>query len=281
VTEGRPVTGDDLAAGIDRLGLANRVIEIHVSLRSFPSVVGGPMTLADAFLSAGCTLVVSTGAHEAFRVPAPRDDRPVRNGLDYDLEDALALRSPPPGLTDVYDETRSETDPWLGVTPAYVASRPDRVRCKRPVGNFCALGPRAQELIASEMAADVFGPLRALVACDGMVLLMGVTLTRMTFLHLAEVEAGRRPFVHWARGKDGRSIRYMGGKCSEGFDNLAAELAPYEVVTTVGASRWRLFSAADVLVVAASAIRRDPSITHCSNPTCVECEDAVAGGPMD
>jgi NADPH-dependent 2,4-dienoyl-CoA reductase/sulfur reductase-like enzyme len=46
------------------------------------------------------------------------------------------------------------------------------------------------DLIGAETDADVFGPLRALADHDGAVVLMGVGLTRMTLLHLAEVEAG-------------------------------------------------------------------------------------------
>ena len=251
-----------------------------MSLKSFPQIETGPVTLVESFLAAGCTLVLPTAAHLAFRIPAPPDDRPPRNGVDYEAEDARAVLSQPPGLTDIYDERRTETDPWLGVTPAYVASRPDRIRSQRPVGNFCALGPHARDLIAADTAADVFGPLRALVERDGMVLLMGVTLTRMTLLHLAEVEAGRRPFVHWARGADGRPVRYRSGMCSQGFDNLTDDLAPHATTTTVGASCWRLFNAGDVVRAATAAIRSNPSITHCADPTCIECDDAVAGGPV-
>ena len=278
---GAQVTGHDLDSAIDRLGLAGKSIEMHVSLKSFPRVEGGPATLVDAFLAAGCTVVMWTSAHAAFRVPAPLDDRPRRNGVDYAAEDASAAASPWPGMSTIYNDTLTKTDTWLGITPQYLASRSDRVRSKLPVGNVSALGPAAAQLVAADTAADVFGPLRALAASDGMVLLMGVSLTRMTILHLAEVEAGRRPFIHWARAEDDRVVRYLAGACSEGFDNLADDLAPHEVQTTVGASRWRLFDAASAVQIAASSIRRNPSITHCLDPTCLECADAIGGGPID
>jgi aminoglycoside 3-N-acetyltransferase len=279
---GAVVTADDLASAIGRLGLADKIIEIHVSLKSFPRIEGGPAALVDAFLSSGCTVVMWTSAHETFRVPAPPDDRPHRNGVDYAAEDAHVKAVPWLGMSDVYDETRTETDPWLGATSAHVARRPDRVRSKRPVGTVSAVGPHARRMIAAETAEDVFGPLRALAGSpDGRVLLMGVSLTRMTILHLAEIEAGRRPFIHWARGADGRAVRYMAGACSEGFDNLADDLANHETHTRVGNSRWRLYQASDTVRIAAAAIRRTPSITHCPDPTCIECADAIAGGPID
>jgi aminoglycoside 3-N-acetyltransferase len=280
-TDRETVTRDDLESAIARLGLADKAIEIHVSLKSFPRVDGGPATLVDSFLSAGCTLVVPTFAAQTFSVAPPPDDRPSRNGIDYAAEDRRAAAVPPPGMRNIYDETRPETDTWLGATPAYVARRSDRVRCKLPVGDFSAVGPHARDLIAAETAADIYGPLRALAASDGMVLLMGVTLIRMTLLHLAEIEAGRRPFIRWALGTDGQPVRCMGGECSMGFDNLAEDLAPHETNAEVGASRWRLFHASEVLDTASSVIRQNPSITHCPDPTCIECADAIAGGPID
>jgi aminoglycoside N3'-acetyltransferase len=125
----------------------------------------------------------------------------------------------------------------------------------------------------------VFGPLRALVALDGVAVLVGVSLTRLTLLHLAEADAGRRPFIRWALGADGTPMRCRCGECSMGFDNLGPQLEPVERRTTVGASHWRVFSATEVVNRAAAAIREDPAITHCSNPECIECADAIAGGP--
>ena len=255
---------------------------MHVSLKSFPRIDGGPAALVEAFLDRGCTVVMWTSAHEAFRVPAPSDDRPHRNGVEYAAEEAAAAEVPWPGMSNIYDETSTETDSWLGVTPAYVAHRPDRLRSKHPVGNVCAVGPHARRVIEADTADDVFGPLRALAAMgDGVVLLVGVSLTRMTILHLAEIEAGRRPFIHWARGADGRAVRYLAGACSEGFDNLADDLADHETETQVGASRWRLYQASEAVRIAAQAIRRTPSITHCPDRACIECADAIAGGPID
>jgi aminoglycoside 3-N-acetyltransferase len=123
--------------------------------------------------------------------------------------------------------------------------------------------------------------LRALVEEDDAVVLMGVDLTSMTLLHLAEVEAGRRPFIRWARGPDGRAVRVRAGECSKGFDSLAPALAPVERQVPVGDSRWRVFPAREAMKLAAQAIRTDPSITHCPNPGCIECEDAIVGGPLD
>ncbi|HEX4905089.1 MAG TPA: AAC(3) family N-acetyltransferase [Acidimicrobiales bacterium] len=271
---------DDIAAGVERLGLGGLPVGIHVSLRSFGGIVGGPATLVNGLLAEGCTVLIPTMAGQLFAIPAPPDDRPERNGRDYAEKDALAAAEPWPGQSDVYDASRTEVDAWLGTTPAYVAARPDRHRAASVPGAFSAVGPLAADLIAADEARDQFGPLRALVDRDGWVVLMGVSLTSMTLLHLSEVEAGRTPFVYWALGADRQPVRTLGGGCSMGFDALAPVLAPVERTTDVGSSRWRAFPARDVIRLAAAAIRADPDVMRCANAECLECRDAAAGGPI-
>ena len=274
--------GDETAIGqaAERLGLAGRAICLHASLRSFPTLARGPATLIDGLLSTGATVMVAAMGGQAFAIPAPPDDRPARNGIDYRKKDQQAAAAPWPGSSDIYDPSRCEVDDWLGATSAYVASRPDRVRAPRS-GTFCAVGPLARELTASETEDDVFGPLRSLAAVDGWILLAGVGLTSMTLLHAAEVEAGRRPFVRWMRGPDGSSMRVGVGGCSAGFERLAPVLASAERRVVVGASTWRAYPVESVLTLAARAIRADPGITGCDDPSCQECPDAIAGGPVD
>jgi len=278
---GRQVTRAELAAAISGLSLEGAPVAVHVSLRSFPRVDGGPATLVGAFLDLGCTLLVPTMANTLFGIPAPLHDRPIRNARDYALKDASAARDPWPGLSDIYDPSRTDTDSELGVTPAYVASHPDRARSSRSPGSLTAIGPLAAQLMAAETDHDMFGPYRALKARGGHVLLIGVGLDRMTILHLAEVEAGRRPFIYWVRGPDGEPMRSRGGACSSGFPNLDQVLAPLESTTRVGRSEWRLFPARELLTTAAEAIRSNPTITRCDDQGCTECPDAIAGGPIE
>ena len=273
---GRPVTRARLASAISGLGLDSTPVAMHVSLRSFPRVEDGPAGLVGAFLDRGCTLLVPTMANTRFAIPPPTDDRPLRNGRD----DASAPRDTWPGLREIYDPSCTAVDPDLGATSTFVASHPDRVRAKRSPGSLAALGPLADQLMAAETADDMFGPYRALVAHGGSVLLIGVGLDRMTILHLAEVEAGRQPFIYWVRGPDGEPMRSRGGACSDGFVNLEPVLAPIETTTVVGQSVWRRFSARELVTAAADAIRANPSITRCEEPACIECRDAIAGGPV-
>ena len=267
----------EVAGALRELGIERRPIEVHVSVRSFGGLEDGPATIVDGVLAAGSTVLAATMAPDLFGIAAPPGDRPSRNGIDY----SIAGDEQPEESIGAYDPTRTEVSDWLGAFSAHVAARPDRIRCRYASGEFSAVGPLASRLIGAETDADVFGPLRALVKENGAVVLMGVGLTRMTLLHLAEVEAGRRPFIRWARGRDGRAVRVRAGECSEGFESLAPTLAPVERRLLVGASQWRVFPAREALELAGDAIRTNPSITHCPNPECVECADAIAGGPLE
>lgn len=274
------VTAGEIADGARRLGLAGSAVFVHASLRSFPRLARGPETLVDGLLSTGATVMVATMAGEAFGVPAPADDRPARNAIDYAEVDRQVAGAPRAGSANIFSPASHAVDEGLGATSAYIASHPDRIRSPRS-GTFSAVGPLAAALMSAEDASDVFGPLRALRDRNGWVLLAGVDLTRMTLLHLAEVEAGRKPFVRWMRAPDGSATRVGVGECSMGFERLAPALASEERRTSVGASTWRAYPAAPAVDLAARAIRADPDITRCDKPACEECADAIAGGPIE
>jgi aminoglycoside 3-N-acetyltransferase len=268
------VTLDDIRAALRSLDLSRRPVCVHSSLRSFGRVEGGADTVIDAFLAEGCTLLVPAQSY-LYAVPPPPDQRPARNGWDYDT-----YPGPTDGIGRVYTPASREVDRSIGAVPAAVLARPDAVRGDHPLSSFAALGPRARSLVAGQTPDATDAPLEALVGAAGFVLLIGVGLTRMTLLHVAEHRAGREPFRRWANGPDGLPRMVRAGSCSEGFEQLAPALAPLRRELLVGASRWHLYPAAATLDTATAAIRANPRITHCGDPACARCRDAVLGGPI-
>jgi len=265
------VDAAQLRAAARGLGLEGRPVCVHGSLRSFGWVEGGAAAVVQALLDAGCTVMAPTFSSEAY---ALRPDPP----------DAILRNAPPPPEpfpTEVrpYTSESRALDADMGAIPAAVLAMPGSVRGNHPVNSFTAVGPRARELIAPQRAADVYAPLAALAAAGGAVVLMGVGLEYATLLHLAEKRAGRTPFARWAFGPDGRVMRVQAGGCSEGFGALEPVLAPAMREGRVGASRWMVLDAEPALRLAAAAIRAHPEITHCADPECVRCNDAVLGGP--
>jgi len=266
----------DIRRGIEELGLAGLPVCVHSSMRSFGHVEGGADAIIDAFLAASCTLVVPTFRY-ANEIEPP-EDAPVyaRNGWSGARRARLARSVP-----EAYDPSSNTlTDAEMGALPAAVLRRPGRARGLHPIDSFSALGPLAGELIATQTPLNVYGPLRAIGARGGHVVLMGVGLKRMTLLHAAEQDSGRELFHRWALDREGKPVEVLIGGCSEGFHHLEPAIGHLARETRVGQSHWRAFPVNATLAAAAAAIRANPQITHCGNPDCGTCPDAVLGGPL-
>jgi aminoglycoside N3'-acetyltransferase len=267
------VTMRHVSEGARAAGMSGRPICVHASLRSFGWVEGGASAVVDGLLAEGCTVMVPTFSW-TFAVPPPRAE-PPRNGWDYE-----GLEGPTGGIGRAYSPDTMEMDEQdMGAIPAAVVGRAGRVRGNHPLCSFAAVGPRGHELISGQEPLNVWAPLGALAEEEGAVVLMGVGLDKMTLLHLAEQVAGRNPFRRWANGPDGQTMEVEVGGCSDGLGSLDSILSPVMRESKVGGSVWRVFPAEAALDAAARAIRRDPMITHCGDPGCGRCRDAVAGGP--
>jgi aminoglycoside N3'-acetyltransferase len=268
------VTLHNIREAAQALGISNRALCIHASLRSFGKVEGGASAVVEGLLAEGCTVMVPTFSW-TFAVP-PSGARPTQNGWNYD-----AYAGPTAGIGRVYRPDTVEIDREdMGAIAAAVVARPERTRGNHPLCSFAVVGPLAHALIAGQRPLNVWGPFNALAEADGLVVLMGVALDKMTLLHAAEQMAGRNPFRRWANGPDGQPMQVEVGGCSHGFGSFGPVLSSLESTARVGASAWRVFPAKDALHAAASAIRDNPQLTHCGDPECGRCRDAVLGGPV-
>ncbi len=272
------VTAGEIRRAIQKADLTQQVLCIHSSLSSFGHLEDGAATILQALLAEECTLLVPTFSYAAFAIAPPADPamRPLRNGLDYDHSSTIYLGAGP----EVYTQETQEIDMTMGAFPRAIVESPGRIRGAHALNSFAAIGPLAHELIAGQSSSDVYAPLRVLTKMRGTILLMGVGLERMTFLHYAEQEAGRTLFRRWANGPDHRPLMVAVGGCSEGFERLAPWLAAYERQALVGQSLWRIFPARETLQAATQAIQSYPRITHCDDAQCLHCADAIQGGPL-
>lgn len=254
--------------------MESKPVCLHTSLRSFGTPRAQADHLIEVFLDAGATVMAPTFTHGMFGVRPPPHLRPPRNGSDYDRPDMNDA-----GRDRVFDPSSNEVDESLGTLPRVLLRRPGRIRGNHPISSFTAIGPLASQLITGQHGQDVFAPLARLGKLDGIVLLIGVGLTRMTLLHLAEKRSGRVLFRRWANGPDGEPVMVEAGGCSEGFGNFEPALAAVRREVQVRESRWQVFPARSTLNLATHAIRINQRITHCGQ-ACLRCDDAVAGGPL-
>lgn len=272
------VVMNDIRCAVRALGLSGRPVCIHSSLRSFGRVERGATTLLQGLLAEGCTVLVPSFSIAAFAIepPAGAEMRPARNGLNYEGSTTFYLA----GGRDTYRLDTKEIDLSMGAIPTAVVNWPERIRGDHPLNSFAAIGPLARLLLQDQNSTDVYAPLRVLTGREGAIVLMGVGLERMTFLHYAEQAAGRIPFRRWANGPDRKTLLVAVGSCSEGFDHFAPLLAPFNQQFLVGESIWQVFPARETLEVAVQAMQRNPSITHCDDDECERCADAIQGGPL-
>lgn len=269
---------DDLTATFDALAPHDCPLMLHVSLRSLGTpIAGGADTLLDALLTRGRTVLVPAFTEPQFGLPAPAALRPARNGVDYGKFPA----EPPLPDSSAYSPGCGLINARLGVFAATTIKRCGAVRGDHPLNSFAALGPLAEELIAAQTPADVYGPIRELAAREGRILLIGVGLNRMTAIHLAEQQSGRRLFLRWAKATDGRVSMFEVGSCSEGFPRLEPALRQYACPAAIGDSQLRAYPARQVLDAASAAMREDQGITYCGDSDCLLCRDSIAGGPVE
>jgi aminoglycoside 3-N-acetyltransferase len=269
-----PITQAQIREAVERSGLANRVVCLHASLKSFGPVEGGADAVIDAFLSAGCTLIVPAFFYDNQAPPPPGWSIP-QNGLDSEW---IAGRTHAVG----YDPDANQiTREAMGAIPARVLERPGRARGNHPSDSFAGLGPRAAELIAAQSPLNIFGPYKKIFAGPpAWLVLAGVGLTAATAIHFAEELSGRRLFRRWGMLKDGTLCETEEGGCSDGFENLAPAVASLENRIAVGAGLWRIYPFREFINALVPVLRANPSITHCGDPECLRCNDAVRGGPL-
>jgi len=267
------ITKAEIREGIRRAGLLNAAVCAHCSLQSFGHVTGGADAVVDAFLEEGCT-VMAPSFSWGFGVPMPEGVRYRRNGWDSEKD-----ISPTAGVGRIYTPATTEIEKEMGALPAAIVCRAGRARGMHPLSSFTALGSLAEKLVASQRFDHVFAPLEMLAKSGGYVVLMGLNLRRMTLIHLAEKIAGRRLFRRWANDADGRVVEMEVGGHSRGFEALRPHLKRMRT-KMVGESLWTIAPAQEALDEAVEAIRRNPGITHCEYPDCVQCNDLIAGGPV-
>lgn len=270
------ITKQQITDAITALGLKGRQVCVHTSMGAFGEAVeDGTAGVLQAFMEQECTLLVPTFSDQYEAPPVP-EYMPEQNGAgDYSYffektyEDAI-----------FHTSSRLLTVEEMGVFPKAVLEAPGSVRGDHPLNSFTALGNGAEVLVGGQTAADVYAPLRQLYENDGYVLLMGVGLCSATAIHYAEQRAGRSPFIRWAKGADGKTVPVRAGGCSDGFERLANYLQSYEKTVTVGNSLWRCFRMRELVDACVQAILENPEITHCKDPACDRCNDAVKGGPI-
>jgi aminoglycoside 3-N-acetyltransferase len=252
-------------------GIRDRVVCLHSSFRSFGTVEGGPAALIGAFLELGNTLLCPSFFYACLALPPGPDWQ--RNGIDY--------ANPPPLPGIAYEGRPDQIEPSMGVIPRTLLSWSGTIRSEHPLCSFVACGPLAGRLMEDQDPLSVYSCYKNIMRLElpADILLAGTGLTRCTPVHCAEELAGKVLFRRWANWR-GQIIQIEDGSCSEGFENLASQVAATETSFRLGGSPVRRFDFGAFVEAAAAAIRLNPTITACGDPQCVRCRNMALGGRL-
>lgn len=267
----------DFIDAIEALGISGTDVCIHSSIRSFGADIRcGIDGMIDAFLQTDCTILTPAFC-DAYEAKPIARFMPKQNGAgDYSY--FFGKKYDPKMVYDV--SSKEITIEEMGLFARHVLARKESVRGNNALNSFTALGKNASDLICHQTNRDVYAPLKQLCEYNGYVLLMGVGLDSATIIHYAETVAGRIPFIRWAYDKEYNVIPVSAGSCSDGFENFRDVLKSCAKEIKVANSRWFCCRARDIVDICSAQMKSNPRITHCGDPQCDRCNDAVAGGPM-
>ncbi len=261
------VVKSDIVHGLRALGLnSSSVAIVHSSLRSFGHVEGGAYTVCQALLSTGATFLLPAGTWDLTGIPAPpgllRPWNAVRMASTWQAFAEAVSRAVP-------FSSNLPIDKELGIIPETMQRFFPHLRSLHPLLSYIALGPSARHLIGAQRIDWPLGPLEALAEQQGDVLLLGVTHTSNTVIHLAEQYLGRSRFYRYAKvaNQVWMELTNIPGQ-SHQFDDIEPVLRSATQEVMIGSCRARLIPIQEVLAGAERLILANPAALLCDDPDC-------------
>ena len=184
---------------------------------------------------------------------------------------------------DIFDAARSISQ--TGKIPETFRLMPGVVRSLHPTHSVSAWGKNCRELVAGHENVHPFAtgsPLHKFLQLNGKILLVGVTHTANSILHLAQ-ELAHVPYLD--RPKQVRSLDNKGNVqtvtvrragCSLGFDKIMPFLEEkrLEKRAAIGKASVRTSPAKEVVDVAVRLFEENPHALLCDRADCFACNEA-------
>lgn len=231
---------------------------VHSSLRKLGPVSGGAEVVIDALghcVGSGGTLAMPT-FNGATRLAEPYFDVAATPGATGTL-------------TEIFRQ------------------RPDVIRSYHPTHSVAASGPRAAEFLHDHHLCEAIGvssPIDRIAEASGYVLLLGVTQTSNSCIHIGEARAGAVKFF-WRDGElpvapirmpDGTIRQHRldsSSSCSVSFNAMEHPLRRRNVVRDfrLGNALCFLMPCREVIAATVETIRENPFVLVCTNPACRPC----------
>jgi aminoglycoside 3-N-acetyltransferase len=235
----------ELKQAFDELGLADKPVIVHASLKKFGTIRGAAKTAAKVMLTSFNGVIMPTFTYKTMITP---EVGPPNNGLQIDM---------PP-------------DKLMGSLPLALLHEKDVLRTSHPILSFAGIG--ADKILLTQTLFDPLAPIRELMEKDGWVVLVNVDHSVNTSIHYAEKLAGRRQFVRWAM-TPGRIIECPGFPGdSTGFNVIEEIIQPNTHRVEVGKDAFiQAVPLKRLIDVTVELIKKDPVALLCQRDDCERC----------
>lgn len=241
------------------LGLQDRPVIAHASLRPLGFVEGGAEAVLDAMLASFSSLIMPTFTYKTEIIP---DVGPPNNGIKYGSGQALNKLAEPfhPDMP---------ADRMMGILAETLRKHPSATRTAHPILSFA--GVRAEPTLVTQTLYEPLAPIAALAEQDGWAVLINVDHTANTSIHYAEKLAGRKQFVRWALA-DNRVVEcpnYPGD--STGFHAIEAYLSVDTRRVQIGEGIIQAVPLQRLFQVVKELIKQNPLALLCERFDCERC----------
>ncbi len=248
-----------LKASFAALGLHDKPVIAHASLKPFGVIEGGAEAVREAMLASFAGVLMPTFTYKTEIIP---DVGPANNGLTYGSGRDLNLLAQP-------FQADMHADPMMGILSETLRKHPAARRSAHPILSFA--GVNAEAALLAQTLAEPLAPIRALAEQDGWVVLINVDHTVNTSIHYAEKLAGRRQFIRWALVGD-RVMEcpgYPGD--SMGFQVIAPHLRLDIRHVWAGRGFIQAVRLQRLLSVVEELIKKNPLALLCKQMDCERC----------
>lgn len=250
---------DGLLSAFQTLGLQNKPVIAHASLKPFGYIHGGAEAVLTAMLDCFSSVIMPTHTYKTKIIP---DVGPPNNGIIYGngvYKNKMAL----PFHLDL------QVDPMMGVLPETLRKHPSATRTAHPILSFA--GINADDALFTQTLYEPLAPIGVLAEQDGWVLLINVDHTSNTSIHYAEKLAGRKQFVRWALVDD-RVVEcpnYPGD--SMGFQAIEEDISAETRRIEIGSAFIQAVPLKRLLEAVQNLIKKDPLALLCERTDCERC----------
>ena len=251
----------ELKSAFEELELLHRPVIVHASLKPFGYIQGGADTVLRAMLASFDNgIIMPTHTYKTMITPKVG---PPNNGMEYDKETdtkVIAAESFHPDMP---------ADKMMGALAETFRNHPSARRTSHPILSFA--GIKSEAMLNTETLFEPLGPIRAMAAGNGWVVLINVDHTVNTSIHYGEKLAGRHQFVRWALvGNRVVECPNFPGD-SMGFQSIEEYIGADTRRVEMGEAFIQAVPLKRLLEVVQEMINKDPLALLCEREDCERC----------